>query len=253
MLYAVAATVMATGLAAVFTEIGRKLRFLYALRRPQSSWMSREVYAAAIFFPAVLVAWYWPHPSVHAVIGLAATAFLYCQSQIPFAAKGIPAWRIPLTVWLFFASALLEGTALLAIAAGVLAPAVSANLAIATAGAVLAAVNAGLWSGYRHATRQRRVPPAACEEIERITPWLHVVGHGVPAALFIAAFAWRSTDAALPLLAGAGLAALAGSAMWKVTLITRAGYQQGFALPKWPQRGSGTRAAPRRLTVSAPS
>ena len=46
---------------------------------------------------------------------------------------------------------------------------------------------------------------------------------------------------------GGGLAAFAGGALWKVTLITRAGHMQGFAIPKMPQRGSGTRAAPARL------
>ena len=47
------------------------------------------------------------------------------------------------------------------------------------------------------------------------------------------------------MLAGlAGVAAIAGGALWKFTLITRACHQQGFALPMMPQRGSGTRAAP---------
>jgi hypothetical protein len=44
-----------------------------------------------------------------------------------------------------------------------------------------------------------------------------------------------------------GIAALAGGAFWKFTIIVRAGYQQGFLLPKVPQRGSGARAAPPRL------
>jgi phenylacetyl-CoA:acceptor oxidoreductase subunit 2 len=45
----------------------------------------------------------------------------------------------------------------------------------------------------------------------------------------------------------AGVAAIAGGAFWKFTVIVRAGYQQGFALPAVPQRGSGTRAAPVRI------
>ena len=42
-------------------------------------------------------------------------------------------------------------------------------------------------------------------------------------------------------------AAVAGGALWKIVVITRACYQQGFALPKMPRRGSGRRASPARL------
>ena len=35
-------------------------------------------------------------------------------------------------------------------------------------------------------------------------------------------------------------------ALWKIAVVTRACHQQGFALERYPQRGSGTRAAPRR-------
>ncbi len=45
--------------------------------------------------------------------------------------------------------------------------------------------------------------------------------------------------------------ALLGGFFWKLMVITRACHQQGFALAKMPQRGSGTRAAP-RLTEPTP-
>ena len=38
-----------------------------------------------------------------------------------------------------------------------------------------------------------------------------------------------------------------GKAAVALAVITRAGYQQGFSLPRVPQRGSGSRAAPARL------
>ena len=47
------ALTMALGLLAVFFEIGRKKRFLLTLLRPQTSWMTREVYAVAAFFDVV--------------------------------------------------------------------------------------------------------------------------------------------------------------------------------------------------------
>ena len=48
------------------------------------------------------------------------------------------------------------------------------------------------------------------------------------------------------LLVGAA-GAVAGGVLWKLTLVTRACHQQGFALPRVPRRGSGTRAAPARF------
>ena len=55
-------------------------------------------------------------------------------------------------------------------------------------------------------------------------------------------FTWPDGPAALIVIAG--LATLAGGALWKYTVIVRASYSQGFALPRVPQRGSGSRAAP---------
>ena len=46
-------------------------------------------------------------------------------------------------------------------------------------------------------------------------------------------------------IAGAGV--LFGGWLWKLTVITKACHQQGFAVPRLPQRGSGTRAAPARM------
>ena len=48
-------------------------------------------------------------------------------------------------------------------------------------------------------------------------------------------------------LIAAAVCVLGGGALWKHTLVTRACHQQGFALPRLPQRGSGTRAAPARF------
>jgi hypothetical protein len=87
------------------------------------------------------------------------------------------------------------------------------------------------------------IGPLARHEIERITPVLHLIGHAAPLALGIVVL----TGGPSWVLAVAGLGAIAGGALWKIVVITRACYQQGFALPKMPRRGSGTRAAPARL------
>ena len=71
----------------------------------------------------------------------------------------------------------------------------------------------------------------------------HLIGHAAPVVLGIVVLTGGPSWA----LAGAGLAAVAGGALWKIVVINRACYQQGFALPKMPRRGSGSRAAPARL------
>ena len=111
--FAAAALGMGIGLLFVFAEIGRKSRFLYVLRRPQSSWMTRETYAVVVFYPAVVADLFWPSPALHAVAAIAAAAFLVCQARILHAGKGIPAWRVdPLVPWMLVATGLYEGVAL---------------------------------------------------------------------------------------------------------------------------------------------
>ena len=69
-----------------------------------------------------------------------------------------------------------------------------------------------------------------------------------PALLFALSVVPQFTPNALA--AVGGLAAVAGGALWKFVLVTRACHQQGFALPMVPQRGSGMRAAPHRLALA---
>ncbi len=248
-IYAAAGLVMAVGLIALLFKIGRPLRALYAFRRPQSSWMSREIYAAVAFYPLVAADLVWPSPLIHGLAALAALAFLVCQARILYACKGIPAWRAPLVPWMLAATALYEGTGLTAIALGLLLEALPGPAFLAGAGLALALVNAGLWHRYRTTASEEGVGPLARRDLAEITPWLHGLGHALPALLFAAALA---APAAAPLLlALAGTAVLFGGAMWKFVIVLRACHQQGFALPKVPGRGSGAYAAPPRLVAAA--
>ena len=240
-LYVAAGAGMAVGLFFVFLEIARKLRFLYVLKRPQSSWMTRETYAVAVFYPALLADLLWPGAALHAVVALAAAAFLYCQARILFAGKGIPAWRAPLMPWMLIATGLFEGLGLLAIA-GLLLESVPRPLA-AYGLMALAALNAVLWFAYRSSAADRGIGPLARRVLGAVSPWLTAIGHAAPFAL--AAAAVMETGGVMLAIAGAG--AVAGGALWKFAVITRACHQQGFAVPRMPQRGSGSRAAPARL------
>jgi phenylacetyl-CoA:acceptor oxidoreductase subunit 1 len=246
-LIAGAGVLMATGLFFVFMEIGRKRRFLYVLLRPQSSWMTRETYCVAIFYPALLLDLWRPQPWLHAVVAAAALGFLISQARILYAGRGIPAWRTPLVPWLIFTSGLLEGAGLLALAqlyyAG--SPYLQGN--VAAVAALLAIVNGILWMVYRLTARQKGIPPLARRQINRVSPFITVIGHALPVIAFTllaqpAAAGYSVTS----LLLVAGVGAVLGGVAWKSTVITRAAFQQGFAMPWLPQRGSGTRAAPYR-------
>jgi len=242
-----AGVLMAIGLFFVFMEIGRKRRFLNVLRRPQSSWMTRETYFVALFYPALAADWLRPHPALHAVVGLAGLGFLFCQARILYAGKGIPAWRAPLIPWMLTATGLLEGAGLIALAHALALRTVPFPDGLAAAGVVLASVTGLLWIAYRRSARRQGLPPLAREAIDRVAPFVTIIGHALPMIGFIA-----MTDATpgAPIAALTGAAAVLGGALWKFTVITRASYQQGFALPKLPQRGSGRRAAPVRLNLA---
>ena len=88
------------GLLCVWLEIGRPLRALNVFINPRTSWMSREAFVGAVLFPAGLAAmlgwsgWLW-------VTAALALLFLYCQSRMLPASRGIPAWRSGLMSPLF--------------------------------------------------------------------------------------------------------------------------------------------------------
>ena len=245
--YIVAGAAMAIGLFFVFFEIGRKLRFLLVLRRPQSSWMTRETYAVAVFYLALVADIIRPSENLHTVVAFAALIFLYCQARILHAGMGVPAWRVAAMPRMLVETGLFEGLGLLFVVAA-FNPEIAVGPIGAMLGVLLAGGNGWQWWRYRKGAKAAGIPPLARAEFARITPWLHAFGHTLPAVLYAAALTVPHAPAGL--LAVAGLASLAGGALWKYTVIVPASYQQGFALPRLPRRGSGDRAAPARYGMS---
>ncbi|MFQ5955804.1 MAG: hypothetical protein ACE5JZ_12135, partial [Kiloniellales bacterium] len=239
-LYTLAAAVMAVGLFFVFLKLGRKLRFTYVLRRPQSSWMSRETWAAVVFFPAVLADLMWPQPPLHLLVGVAAVAFLYAQARILHAAKGVPAWRGPLMPWMLVTTGLYEGVAVLLLAHLAFPEALPVGSQVVAAGAGLAVLGDALWVAYLRTAKAAGIGPLSRRVLTRLTPWLVGIGHALP----LVAYAVALMVPAAPLVALGAVAALAGGVAWKAVVVLRACHQQGFALTRLPQRGSGARAAP---------
>jgi len=218
------------GLLCVWLEIGRPWRAMNVMRRPGSSWMSREAMAAPLVFvlglgaAAGLQTW-------TPLLLLAALAFLYCQARIVQAAKGIPAWREPLTVPLLVATGLAEGAGLFWLSG--VAPARAGGLLIAVFAALLVARQL-LWRGWRARLAGVAVAPAlaAIDHAGRRLAW---AGGVLPFLLALpAAF---GLPGGMLLLAAAGACAAAAGAFFKYTLITRAAFNQGFRVPHLPVRG----------------
>jgi phenylacetyl-CoA:acceptor oxidoreductase subunit 2 len=101
-----------------------------------------------------------------------------------------------------------------------------------------AAVRALLWRNYRHALRASGAPTRSIDVLARFHPWFFVCGLVLPTLLAVAGFALP--QAATALFALTGLCAFAAGWAMKFILVTRAAFNQGFALPHTPLRGSGS-------------
>jgi phenylacetyl-CoA:acceptor oxidoreductase subunit 2 len=198
---------VASGLTAVWLEIGRKLRAAHVFFNPFTSWMTRESFAALLVFALGIGAIFVP--SALPFAAAAALGFLYCQARILRASKGIPAWRAPEVVPLIVFTGLAEGAGLAMFFS------VEDFLVAFFALAVIARFVA--WRRYRAA-----VPSKALEPAGKALVWI-----GTVTAL---ALVW------VPPLAG--LAVLAAGGWLKFALVTRASFNQGFALPHLPVRGA---------------
>jgi len=206
---------VATGLGAVWLEIGKKLRAINVFFNPFTSWMTREAFAAVLLFAlgaAALVRPQWFLPAAAA----AALAFVWCQGRILRASTGIPAWRAPQVGLLIVSTALAEG-------AGLALLFTTTPLLLTWFGLALV-LRAIAWTRYATAVRS-----SALE-----APGKLLLQIGTVAALALA-FAGYWVPAAAPL---AGLAAIATGLWLKFALVTRASVNQGFALPRLPVRGA---------------
>lgn len=221
------------GLFSVFLETGRPLRAINVLFNPRTSWMSREAIAAALLFGAGVAAAAGVTPLVPVAAALA-LAFVYCQARMLQGAKGIPAWREPLLVPLILATGLTEGGGLLLLAL----PLTGAATPLPLAGfGLLVIVRVLVWQVYRRHLAGVLARGAA-GALDRAGQILHIAGTAVPLALVALILVGAVSGVLVPVLAAiAGLAAALAGAWLKFTLVTRAGFNQGFALAHLPVRG----------------
>jgi phenylacetyl-CoA:acceptor oxidoreductase subunit 1 len=232
-----AMAVVAFGLLCIWLEIGRPWRLFNVFRNPRTSWMSREAWAALPFFGFSGLGWLLEMPVLVGLGALGGLAFLYCQGRILRAAKGIPAWRQPEIVALIAATGLAEGTGIFAVFAGL--SGADAPVISALAGCLLALVASrfALWTRYRAALEQTGAPTASFRALDAMRAGLGPLPQVVAAAL--ALFTLLLPVGQGPLLALAGLLVAVTGWVFKLNLITRVGFTQGYALNRMPSRGAG--------------
>ena len=233
----VALALVAFGLFWVWMEIGKPWRSINVFFNPQTSWMTRESIVAGPLFLAALAAAWTGSGWLAAIAALVAVGFLYCQGRILEASKGIPAWREPAIIPLVIATGLAEGMGL---ATAVLAASGSlAGRAPLVVLIVLLVAREVAWRRYRAALVRAGAPKGTLAVLRRIELPFTLAGNWAPAVLLLAAL--PAHDAANAFAVVAGLAALAAGWFAKFTIVARAAFNQGFALPALPIRGTGVR------------
>ena len=220
------------GLTSVWFEIGRPLRALHVGFNPFTSWMTRESFAAGAVFALGLSAAWLGKLALAQAAALGALIFAYCQGRMLRAAKGIPAWRVPALAWLIFTTALAEGAGLFVVLATLFDTSAKGVLGYFS----LALIARGLaWSIYRGSVAKSAARPALAA-LDRAGKILIQFGTIAPLALLLLGL--FAADIARIALLLAGVSALATGWQFKFVLITRAAYNQGFALPHLPVRGT---------------
>jgi Fe-S-cluster-containing dehydrogenase component/DMSO reductase anchor subunit len=231
----VALALVALGLFLVLLKIGRPWRSIYVLRQPQRSWMAREAWIAGFLFPFAALATWLDRPALMIPAAVLALGFLFSQTMILRDSKGIPAWRTPRIVALIIATGLAEGAGLFLAAAAMLPSLASITELAAVVALMLAAARGWSWRSYLRGLRVEGAPAHALGVLERFAPWFLVLGLTLPMALIILALAAPHAV----LFTVAGLCIAGAGADLKFILVTRAGYNQGFALAHLPERGRG--------------
>jgi phenylacetyl-CoA:acceptor oxidoreductase subunit 1 len=236
-----ALAIMAAGLGTLLLKIGKPLRALYVLRQPRRSWMTREAWIAGIMFPlGALALWLASLPLV-IVSAVLAFGFLFCQGMILYAAKGIPAWRSSWSPPLIVVTGFAEGGGLFLAGLALFSAPAALTQTAAIAVVVLALLRAWIWRSYLIALTVEGAPARALAVLDACRRWFLLGGLALPLALIALGFALQAASGVL--FALAGLASMGAGIALKFILVTRASFNQGFALTHTPVRGSG-RAGP---------
>lgn len=222
-----AALFILAGLALVGGELGRPLRFFRVFAHPKTSWMTRESLIAPVLVVVLLAAAWSGRRELLWLAGLLAAAMLYAQAQMVAAARGIPAWREPRIVPLLVATGLAEGGGMYLI----LSTLSGRSMAIAVYVLFLILLRCSAWANYTAHVKNLAGPIRAVLMGSEFP--LLAVGTVLPIVLLASALMLPAAIAQ-PLAALAGIVTLASGWELKYAIVTRAGFTQGFALPRFP-------------------
>ncbi len=231
------------GLFCVWLEIGRPWRALHVFYHPQTSWMTREAFVSALLLPVTMVAALASSPFLFEpavakgaiwLAALLAALYLYCQARILHCSKGIPAWRHPSLMPVIILTGLTEGAGFLLMGTALVGGHFVWPLLL------LLILLLGRWMAWRRYLAnlaETGAPSKALAVLNGATPMINILGHYAASILIVLALL---TGAFGPLFAAlAGLAAIAGGWQMKFVVVARAAFNQGFALPLTPVRGTG--------------
>lgn len=223
------------GLFSVFLEIGRPLRAMNVMLGGKRSWMTREAFVAGVLFPLGGAALFMP--DLAKLVWIPALAYLYCQCRILEATKGIPTWRSPLIMPLILATGLTEGAGILLLLAPLVVDGGAPEWVSGTLVALLA-LRLFVWMLYRRRMVAGGAPIQAAAVLIAFSGPFTIGGNVAPLVMLVAA--GIQPDIAVAALAAAGLFAMAGGWALKICIVTKAAFNQGFAIEHAPARGSGT-------------
>lgn len=237
---------LATGLLSVWVKLGRRWRALFVILNPRTSWMSREALLALPLFVLAGGGVFFGWPGVVTAAAALGMGFLLAQAKMLEAARGIPAWRIRLIVPLIFVTGLVEGGSVFALVAAVFG---GVGVWLPLSLFILLALRLWVWRAYYAAlTVPGGAPIGTVKALSAIQKKVVRIGHIAPLGLLpLGLLLGKFVPGATAIITAlAGIVAIYGGWLTKFTIITRAAFNQGFALKRTPARtpeyaGPGTK------------
>jgi phenylacetyl-CoA:acceptor oxidoreductase subunit 2 len=226
------------GLLSVWAEIGRPWRALNVFRHARTSWMTREALLAPVLFLAGICAVVLSARLLVWTTAALAVIYLYCQARMLNAGRGIPAWRHRYTIPLIMITGCAEGAGWCVLTQAMLdARAMPAWLPWTLA--ALAVARLLIYAVYRSTLARAGAPRSALAVLATFGWRLAALDVVVVLAAILSVVLAASSG----IVAVAGLLAVLSGGLLKYTIVVRAAFNQGFALPRMPDRGSGSISA----------
>jgi len=227
-----APVLVGAGFVSLITEARRPERSHYLFCHIRGSWISVEILAGAIFIPAAVIHWLYPHPVLWVMAAVAAMGLMISQGFIVYLGRALTAWNVPLMPLVFVTSGFATGSGLLLLVAPdqLTVRGVPAMVVL-----VCMVLNVAVWLLYLNWSNDRTFRDATKALRHPGTLILTVgVGHLLPVLLLLSFLMGPEVDTGSEFLyiatALSGLAMVAVGVGQKAGIILAAGYTRGIAL-----------------------